>query len=94
MSINKCLFNDDALDNNANNLIKFLNCKIEEKYLCDFKETYLYGEEGITLENISMIIYEYKINLSKNIFNLFKDLCIDNGIDSYYWKDLENLIVI
>jgi hypothetical protein len=93
MSNKNCLFPDDALDLKAKNIVIFLNGKLSEEEICDFKETYLYGEEGIACENLCTQIYSSNIKMPRKIFNLLKDICVNYEINESYWQDLEKLII-
>ncbi|MFH1461958.1 MAG: MafI family immunity protein [bacterium] len=93
MDIDDCLFSNDALDVKAKKIVNYLSGKIKEEYICDFKETYLFGEEGIALENICMHINSFNIKISSEIFILLKDICISYGVDLDYLKDIEHLII-
>lgn len=89
----KCLFPDEALETKAKDIVMYLNGKLSEENICDFKETYLYGEEGIACETLCAQIYNYNIKIPKNIFFLIKEMCLQYEVEEYYWKDLEDLII-
>lgn len=87
------LLHKDMLDSKPKEIINFLEGKIDANNIKDFLINYTAGEEQIAYEFLCSEIYAAKINLSKDIFFLIKEECLQYEVEEKYWKDLEDLIL-
>ncbi|KKP23790.1 MAG: hypothetical protein SZ59_C0003G0014 [candidate division TM6 bacterium GW2011_GWF2_28_16] len=87
------LLNKGMLEPKSRDIISFLEEKIDNNIIKDFLINYIAGEEGIAYEFLCSEIYASKIKLSKDIFFLIKEECLQYEVKEFYWQDLEKLII-
>ncbi len=86
------MLSQDALDEKSKFIINNLEKKMRKFDIKNFIENYMAGEKMMAYEDLCTQIYEFDTKISHKVFELIKEQCLYYGIDTSYWKDLEQLV--
>ena len=77
----------------SNYIAKKLSGIVRDTDLNEFKFLCQYGEFDQAYDVLCTQIYEFDIKISREVFELLKDMCRYYKLDDHYWKNMENLII-